>query len=72
MTVKNKVQLITYPDSLGGDLKTLDNGEYTIKITSTLGNVETVFTVSNSKDDNSKPDTGKDDNSSQKPTEIDT
>ena len=25
MAVKNKVQLITYPDSLGGDLKTLDN-----------------------------------------------
>ena len=25
MTVKNKVQLITYADSLGGDLKTLDN-----------------------------------------------
>lgn len=25
MTVKNKVQLITYPDSLGGDLKTLNN-----------------------------------------------
>ena len=24
MAVKNKVQLITYPDSLGGDLKTLD------------------------------------------------
>lgn len=23
MTVKNKVQLITYPDSLGGDLQTL-------------------------------------------------
>ena len=23
MAVKNKVQLITYPDSLGGDLKTL-------------------------------------------------
>jgi len=25
MAVKNKVQLITYPDSLGGDLKTLNN-----------------------------------------------
>lgn len=25
MTVKNQVQLITYPDSLGGDLKTLNN-----------------------------------------------
>jgi len=25
MTVKNKVQLITYPDSLGGDLKTLNS-----------------------------------------------
>ncbi len=25
MTIKNQVQLITYPDSLGGDLKTLDN-----------------------------------------------
>ncbi|HWT76402.1 MAG TPA: sucrose phosphorylase [Mobilitalea sp.] len=25
MTVKNKVQLITYPDSLGGNLKTLNN-----------------------------------------------
>ena len=25
MAVKNKVQLITYPNSLGGDLKTLDN-----------------------------------------------
>ncbi len=25
MTIKNKVQLITYPDSLGGDLKSLDN-----------------------------------------------
>ncbi|MGH4120522.1 sucrose phosphorylase [Clostridium sp.] len=25
MTVKNKVQLITYPDSLGGDLKSLNN-----------------------------------------------
>ena len=25
MAVKNQVQLITYPDSLGGDLKTLNN-----------------------------------------------
>ena len=25
MAVKNKVQLITYPDSLGGNLKTLNN-----------------------------------------------
>ena len=25
MTLKNKVQLITYPDSLGGDLKTLNH-----------------------------------------------
>ena len=25
MTVKNKVQLITYPDSLGGNLGTLDH-----------------------------------------------
>jgi len=25
MSVKNQVQLITYPDSLGGDLKTLKN-----------------------------------------------
>ena len=66
--VSNKVNIILSEEYL----KTLDNGEYTIKITSTLGNVETVFTVSNSKDDNSKPDTGKDDNSSQKPTEIDT
>ena len=24
MTVQNKVQLITYPDSLGGDLRTLN------------------------------------------------
>ena len=24
MAVKNKVQLITYPDSLGGDLKSLN------------------------------------------------
>jgi sucrose 6(F)-phosphate phosphorylase len=24
MAVKNQVQLITYPDSLGGDLKTLN------------------------------------------------
>ena len=62
--VSNKVNIILSEEYL----KTLDNGEYTIKITSTLGNVETVFTVSNSKDDNSKPDTGKDDNSSQKPT----
>ena len=30
MTVKNKVQLITYADSLGGDLKTLNvtNNKY--------------------------------------------
>ena len=62
--VSNKANIILSEEYL----KTLDNGEYTIKITSTLGNVETVFTVSNSKDDNSKPDTGKDDNSSQKPT----
>ena len=62
--VSNKVNIILSEEYL----KTLDNGEYTIKITSTLGNVETVFTVSNTKDDNSKPDTGKDDNSSQKPT----
>jgi len=25
MTIKNAVQLITYPDSLGGDLKALDH-----------------------------------------------
>lgn len=50
-------------------LKTLDNGEHTIKITSTLGDVETSFTVNNTKDDNpnQKPDTGKDDNTNQKP-----
>ena len=53
--VSNKVNIILSEEYL----KTLDNGEYTIKITSTLGNVETVFTVSNSKDDNSKPDTGR-------------
>ena len=30
MAVKNKVQLITYPDSLGGDLKTLNQCTYNI------------------------------------------
>lgn len=51
-------------------LKTLDNGEHTIKITSILGDVETSFTVNNTKDDNpnQKPDTGKDDNVNQKPS----
>lgn len=46
--VSNKVNIILSEEYL----KTLDNGEYTIKITSTLGNVETTFTVDNSKDDN--------------------
>lgn len=55
--VSNKVNIILSEEYL----KTLDNGEYTIKITSTLGNVETTFTVDNSKDDNTnqKPTTDK-------------
>ena len=39
MAVKNKVQLITYPDSLGGDLKTLDN-----VLTKYFPNIKVVFT----------------------------
>ena len=55
-------------------LKTLDNGEYTIKITSTLGNVETTFTVDNSKDDNTnqKPTTDKKDDANNKTNNVTT
>lgn len=45
--VSNKVNIILSEEYL----KTLDNGEYTIKITY-IRNVETTFTVDNSKDDN--------------------
>lgn len=66
--VSNKVNIILSEEYL----KTLDNGEYTIKITSTLGNVETTFTVDNSKDDNTnqKPTTDKKDDANNKTNNV--
>ena len=68
--VSNKVNIILSEEYL----KTLDNGEYTIKITSTLGNVETTFTVDNSKDDNTnqKPTTDKKDDANNKTNNVTT
>lgn len=68
--VSNKVNIILSEEYL----KTLYNGEYTIKITSTLGNVETTFTVDNSKDDNTnqKPTTDKKDDANNKTNNVTT